>query len=87
MPYGSKTGPVKWEDLIRIERNEEVGMFRLMCNIRLEDVVSSEELRTRLKLKSARECLQNSRLQLKYYSMSKHLLKLKLKESLLIKKH
>ena len=33
------------------------------CNVRSEDRVSMEELRTRLKLKSMRECLQDRRLQ------------------------
>ena len=34
-----------------------------MCNIRPEDRISAEELRTRLKMKSMRECLQNKILQ------------------------
>ena len=38
-------------------------MVRWMCNIRLKDRISIQELRTRLKLKTTREFLQDRRLQ------------------------
>ena len=50
MLYGSKTWPVKEEDMFRLEVNN-ARMFRWMCC----DKMSSEELSTRVKLKSMRE--------------------------------
>ena len=38
-------------------------MNKWLCNVRPEDRISAEELRTRVKLKSMRECLQGRRLQ------------------------
>ena len=62
MLYASETWPVKEEDLIRLEKND-ARIVRWVCNVRSEDSISAEELRTRLKLKSTRECFQNRRLQ------------------------
>ena len=50
------------EDVIRLERND-VMIVRWMCNMSLEEMISPEELRTRLKLKSVRECLQHRRME------------------------
>ena len=70
--YGIETWPVTEEAMIRLVRIEEYGirlkrndrrMFRWMCNIRLEDRVSAEDLMARPKLLSMRECLQD-----KYYN-------------------
>ena len=61
MLYGSETCPDK-EDLITLERND-AKMARWMCNVRPEDRICSEEFRTRLKLKSMREYVQDRRLQ------------------------
>ena len=47
MLYGSETWPVKEEDVIKLEKND-VWMVRQMCNVRSEDRISAEELRTRL---------------------------------------
>ena len=52
----------KEEDVIRIDRNG-AGMVRWTCNVKSEDEISAEELRTRMKLKSMKECLQDRRLQ------------------------
>ena len=52
----------KEEDVIRIDRNG-ARMVRWMCNVKSEDKISAEELRTRMKLKSMKECLQDRRLQ------------------------
>ena len=56
MPYGSVDWAVEEEDVIRLERNDV--MVRWMYNVedKPEDRISAEELRTRLKLKSMREC-------------------------------
>ena len=62
MLYGSGTWPVKEEDVIRLERNG-ARMVRWMYSVRPEDRSSVQELMTRLKLKSVRECLQDRRLQ------------------------
>ena len=48
--------------MIRLERND-ARTVRWLCNVLSEDRISAEELRTRLKLKSMRECLQDRRLQ------------------------
>ena len=61
MLYESETGPLKEEDVIRLERNGE-RMIRLICNVRLEDRLTANELRFRLKLNSIWECLQDRRL-------------------------
>ena len=50
------------EDVIRLERND-VMIVRWMCNVSLEEMISPEELRTRLKLKNVRECLQHRRME------------------------
>ena len=36
---------------------------RWICNVRLEDKISADELRTRIKLSNVRECSQDRRLQ------------------------
>ena len=56
MLYGSVGWAVEEEDVIRLERNDV--MVRWMYNVedKPEDRISAEELRTRLKLKSMREC-------------------------------
>ena len=61
MLYGKESWPVKKEDGIILAN--DAGMARLMCNINPDDRISSEELKTRLKLKSTRECLHGRRLQ------------------------
>ena len=61
MLYGRKSWPVKEEDGIILERND-ARMARRMCDVRPDDRISAEELRTRLKLKNTRECLQDRRL-------------------------
>lgn len=53
--------PIKEDDLIRPER-DNARMVRWMYNVRPEYRISGAELRTRLKLKSMRECLQDSKL-------------------------
>lgn len=50
------------EDVIRLERND-VMIVRWMCNVSLEEMISPEELRARLKLKNVRECLQHRRME------------------------
>lgn len=62
MFYGSEDWPAKEEDVIRLERNDEVRVTQ-KCNVRLEHKMYAEELRTRLKLKTMRQCLQDRRLQ------------------------
>ena len=57
----SETWSTKEEDVIRLERNN-ARMVRYMCNIRPEDRIFAEELRTRLKLKSMRKYLQDRKL-------------------------
>ena len=61
MLYESKTWSLKEGYVIRLERNDArtVGW---MGNIRPKDRNFAEELRTRLKLNSMRECLQDRRL-------------------------
>ena len=62
MSYGSETWPVKEEYEIRLER-DGARMVRWMCSIRPERRISLRELKTRLKLNSTRECLQDRILQ------------------------
>ena len=62
MLYGSETWSVKEKDVIRLERND-ARIVRWMFKIRPEDTISAEELRTRLKLKSMRECLKYRRME------------------------
>ena len=61
--YGSETSPVKEEDVIRLCYKNDARIVRRVCNVRPEDWISTEELRTRLKLKITRECVQDRRLQ------------------------
>ena len=53
--YGSKTWPVRAEELQCVERND-MRMMRWICNISLRERISSEELRRRLRLKSIGTC-------------------------------
>ena len=62
MSYGSETWPVKEEYGIRLER-DGARMVRWMCSIRPERRISLREHKTRLKLNSTRECLQDRILQ------------------------
>ena len=62
MLYGSETWPVKEERVNRLERHD-AEMVRWMYNVTAEDKISIEDLKTRLKLKSRGECLQDTRLQ------------------------
>ena len=62
MLYGSEAWSVKVEDVTRLQKND-ARMVRWVCNIRAEDKVSAEELRTRLTLKSTKECLPDRGLQ------------------------
>ena len=48
--------------MIRLGRND-ARIVGWMCDVKSEDRISTEELRTRPKLKSMRECLQDRRLQ------------------------
>ena len=57
MLYGGETWPVNQENVIILETTD-VRMVKWMC----KDRISTEEDRTRLKLKSMRECLQDKRL-------------------------
>lgn len=43
------TWPVKERNAIRLEK-DDVKMLRWMCNVRLEDKITAEELRTTLKM-------------------------------------
>ena len=61
MLYGSETWPVKDEGVNRQERHD-AEMVRWMY-VTAEDKISTEDLKTRLKLKSRGECLQDTRLQ------------------------
>ena len=45
------------ENVIRLEKSD-TRMVRWVCNVRPEDWISTEELKTRLKLKSMRKCLR-----------------------------
>ena len=58
MSYRSETWLVKDEDVIRLER-DDARMLRWICSVRTRNRISSDELRTRLKLKSMREPLQD----------------------------
>ena len=60
--FGDETWSFKEEYVIRLERNV-AKMVRRMCNVRLEDRISVNVLRARLKLNSMWECLQDRRLQ------------------------
>ena len=62
MLCGSETWPVKEEDMIRLERND-TRMVGRMSIMRSENRISAENLRSRLKLSSVRECFQEKRLQ------------------------
>ena len=53
MLHQSETWPVKVEDVIKLGRNDP-RIVRWMCNVRPENRISDEELRTRLKLKIMR---------------------------------
>ena len=57
-----ETWSVKEEEVIRLDRNDG-RMVRKICNIRPEKRIFEDELRTRLKLNSVRECAQDRRLQ------------------------
>ena len=61
MLYGSETWPVEDEGVNRQERHD-AEMVRWMY-VTAEDKISTEDLKTRLKLKSRGECLQDTRLQ------------------------
>ena len=50
MLYGSETWPIKEEDVVRLERND-TRIVRLMFNVRPEEKISAEKLRTQPKLK------------------------------------
>ena len=56
MLYGREIWLAKEEDVIRLESND-ARMVRWMCNVRLEDSTSGEQLRNRLKLASMRKYL------------------------------
>ena len=60
--YESQVWPVKEEDMVKLERNA-AKMVRWIINVGSENRISEEELRTRLKLKSIKECLQDRSLQ------------------------
>ena len=62
MLYGSETWTVKRGDAIRLQRND-ARMARWMCNIRPENRIVAEGIRTRLELKNMKECLQDRKLQ------------------------
>ena len=49
--------PVKEEYVTRLEMSDS-KIIRRMCNFRLEDRISADELVTRLKLNSILQCLQ-----------------------------
>ena len=62
MLYGTETQSVKEKDVIRLERND-VMMVRCMWNVKPEDRIRAEQIRTRIKLKSEKECLRNNKMQ------------------------
>ena len=62
MLYGNQTWPAKEEDVIKLERNDP-RMATWMRNVRHEEMIFAEELRTRLNLKSMRKYSQRRRLQ------------------------
>ena len=47
MLHGSETWPVRKENEVTLQR-AEMRMVRWMCNVKVEDKVSSKELRERL---------------------------------------
>jgi hypothetical protein len=61
MTYASETWPVKMDDINRMERNE-MRMVRWMCGVKLQDRITSQELRRRLGIKSIRDVMCTSRL-------------------------
>ena len=61
MLYECQTWPVKGEDVIRLESND-ARIVRWIYNVKPEYRISAEELRSRPKLRSMRECLQDKRL-------------------------
>ena len=62
MLYENEIWSGKLKDVAKLERND-ARIRRLMCNVRPDDRTSTEELKTRLKLKIMRERLQHRRLQ------------------------
>ena len=60
MLYRSETWIIKEEGVIRLERND-TRKVQWMCNIRTENRILAQELRTRLKLNSMKQYLQDSR--------------------------
>ena len=60
--YGSETWPIKEEDLKRLESNDN-RMTRWMCGVSLSQHIPSSELRSRLNLRSIRDCIQQRRLE------------------------
>ena len=56
--YGSDNSPVQGEDVNRLQRKDS-RMVWWMWNVKSQDRNSAEELRTRLKLKIMRKCLQD----------------------------
>ena len=61
MIYGSETWALKKDSETKIQRTEN-KMLRLMCNVRLKDRVSSEELRKRIGVEPIKDVLVRNRL-------------------------
>ena len=61
MLYASETWPLKEENVIRLDRID-TRIVRWMCNVKPDDRISAEELRSRLNLKSMWEYLKDRRL-------------------------
>jgi hypothetical protein len=59
--YGSETWPIRREDEMRLERTEN-RMVRMMCGVKLQDRISSEDLRGRLGIEGVVEVIRRGRL-------------------------
>jgi len=62
MLHGSETWPVRKENEVALQR-AEMRMVRWMCGVKLQDRVTSKELRGRLELEDIISVLQRNRLQ------------------------
>lgn len=57
----SQSCRVKVDDLIKLDWHD-ARMVKWMSNVMLEEMMSTKELRTIIRLKSTKECFQNKRL-------------------------
>ena len=61
MLHGSKTWPVRKENVVALQR-AEMRMVRWMCGVKLTDILPSKELRERLGIDDIALVLQQNRL-------------------------